>query len=99
VEGSSTETQKRSRQPHLVESLQKKEVKGTASIHQYSVELDVLYDWADYQRIPPRLWNKVWVVTAVEGDGDLGPSKVLGGGGSDCQDLPGYEFLLPLGLV
>jgi hypothetical protein len=39
------------------------------------------------------------VVTSVEGDGDLRPSKVLGGGGSDCQDLLGCEFLLPLGLI
>jgi hypothetical protein len=39
------------------------------------------------------------VVTEVEGNGDLGPSKVLGGGGSNRHDLPGYEFLLPLGLI
>jgi hypothetical protein len=44
MEGSLTGTQKRSRQPHLVERLQKKEVEGAASIHQHSVELDVLYD-------------------------------------------------------
>jgi hypothetical protein len=39
------------------------------------------------------------VVTTVEGNGDLGPSKVLKCGGSDCQDLPGCEFLLSLGLI
>jgi hypothetical protein len=77
----------------------KKEVEGAASIHQYYVELDVFYDGADYQRIPPRLWYKVRMVTAVEGNGDLGPSKVLGGGGTDHQDLLGYEFLLSLGLI
>jgi hypothetical protein len=33
------------------------------------------------ERIPSRLWNKVLVVTVVEGDGDLGPLKVLKGGG------------------
>jgi hypothetical protein len=54
---------------------------------------------ADSQRIPPRLWNKVQVVTTVEGEGDLRPSKVLGDGGSDRQDLPSYEFLVPLGLI
>jgi hypothetical protein len=41
MEGSLTGTQKRSRKPHLVESLQKMEVEGATSIHQYSFELDV----------------------------------------------------------
>jgi hypothetical protein len=36
---------------------------------------------ANYERISPRLWHNVRVVTAIEGDGDLGPLKVLGGGG------------------
>jgi hypothetical protein len=72
---------------------------GAASIHQQCVELDVLYDGVDYQRILPQLWNKVRVVTVVEGDEDLRPSKVLRGGGSDHQDLPGCEFLLPFGLI
>jgi hypothetical protein len=44
MEKSSTVVQKRSRQHHLVESLQKKEVKGAASIHEHSIELNVLYD-------------------------------------------------------
>jgi hypothetical protein len=44
MEGSPAGTQKRSRQPHLVESLQKKEVEGTTSIHQHSVELDIFHD-------------------------------------------------------
>jgi hypothetical protein len=39
------------------------------------------------------------VVTTVEGIGDLGPSKLLGGGRTDRLDLLGYEFLLPLGLI
>jgi hypothetical protein len=34
------------------------------------------------------------VVTAVEGNGDLRPFKVLGGGGFDRHDLMGCEFLL-----
>jgi hypothetical protein len=51
------------------------------SIDEDSVELDILDDGVDYERIPPQLWYKVRVVTAVEGDGDLGPLKVLGGGG------------------
>jgi hypothetical protein len=53
MEGNLTGTQKRSRQPHLVECLKKKEVKGGAYIHQHSVELDVLYNGADNQRTPP----------------------------------------------
>jgi hypothetical protein len=55
-------------------------VQGAASIDEDLVELGILDDGADYERIPPWLWNKVWVVTAVEGDGDLGPLKVLSGG-------------------
>jgi hypothetical protein len=41
------------------------------------------------------LWHKVRVVITVKGNGDLGPFKVLGGGGRDCHDLLGCEFLLP----
>jgi hypothetical protein len=39
------------------------------------------------------------VVTVIEGDGDLAPSKVLRGSWLDHQDLSGCEFLLPLGLI
>jgi hypothetical protein len=46
-----------------------------------TVELDILDDGADYERMPPRLRYKVWVVVVVEGDGDIKPLKVLGGGG------------------
>jgi hypothetical protein len=99
MERSPTGVQKRSRQLHLVKSLQKKEIKGAASIHEHSVELNILYDGAHYQGIPPRLWYKVWVVATVEGNGDLRPSKVLGGGGYDRHDLLGYELLHPLGLI
>jgi hypothetical protein len=35
------------------------------------------------------------VVAVVKGDGDLGPLKVLEGGGWDRHDLSGCEFLLP----
>jgi hypothetical protein len=52
-----------------------KEVEGAASTHQHSVELNVFYDGADYQGILPRVWYKVWVVVAMEGNGDLRPSK------------------------
>jgi hypothetical protein len=43
----------------MVESLQKKEVEGAASVHQHSFEVDIFYDGAYYQRIPPVLWYKV----------------------------------------
>jgi hypothetical protein len=59
MERSPTSVQKRSRQPHMVESLQKIEVEGAASIHGHLVELNVLYDGADYQGIPPQLWYNV----------------------------------------
>jgi hypothetical protein len=48
MEGSPTVMQKRSSQPHLVECLQEKEVKGAASIYQHFVELDILYDGIDH---------------------------------------------------
>jgi hypothetical protein len=99
MERSSTSAQKRSRQPHMVKCLQKKEVEGAASIHEHSVELNVLNNGVDYQGIPPRLGYKVQVVTVVEGNGDLGPSKVLRGGGFNRPNLLGCEFLLPLGLI
>jgi hypothetical protein len=44
-------------------------------------ELDILDPGANYERIPPRLWHKVWVVAVIEGNGDLRPFKVLRGGG------------------
>jgi hypothetical protein len=97
MEGSLTRMRKRYRQPHLFECLQKKEVSRAASIHQLCVELDVLYDGADNKRVPPRLWHNVRVVTTVKGDGDLGPSKVLGGGGSDHRDLLAVSFCFLLG--
>jgi hypothetical protein len=51
MERSQTCEQNRSRQPHLVESLQKKEVEGAASIHKHSVELHILHNGVDYQGI------------------------------------------------
>jgi hypothetical protein len=82
----------------------KKEVEGAASIHQHFVELDVFYDGADYEGTPPRLWYKVQVVAVVESNGDLRPSMVLGGGGTDrktsrtvsfCFLLASYEWRPP----
>jgi hypothetical protein len=39
-----------------------------ASIHEYSIELNVFYDGADYQGILPWLSYKVHVVAAIEGN-------------------------------
>jgi hypothetical protein len=39
------------------------------------------------------------VVAVIEGDGDLGPFKVLGGGKWDRHDLLDYEFLLSPWLI
>jgi hypothetical protein len=74
MERAPTGTQQRSRQSHLVESLQEKNAQGAASINEDSVELNILDDGVDYKRVPPRLWHKVRVVTAIEGNGDLRPS-------------------------
>jgi hypothetical protein len=71
VEGSLAGTQQGSRKPHLVECFQEQNVQGAASIDEDSVELDILDDGTDYKRIPSQLWHKVWVVNAVEGNGDL----------------------------
>jgi hypothetical protein len=47
--------------------------RGATPIDEDSVEFCILDDGADDERIPPRLWHKVRVVTVVKGDGDLGP--------------------------
>jgi hypothetical protein len=56
-------------------------VQGAASIDEDSVELDILDDGADNERIPPQLWYKVCLVTTIDSDRDLGQLKVLRGGG------------------
>jgi hypothetical protein len=81
MEGDLTRAQQGPRQTHLVKGLQEQDVQGATSIDEVSIDLDILNDGANNQRIPPWLWYKVRVVTAVEGDGDLGPFKILGGGG------------------
>jgi hypothetical protein len=53
MEGSPTGVQQGPRQPHLVESLQEEVVPGAASIDEDSVELDILDDGANCERIPP----------------------------------------------
>jgi hypothetical protein len=84
MKGGLTGAQKRHGQPHLVKSLQEKNVHGATSIDEDSVELNVLDGGTDYERIPSWLWHNV---------------RVLGGGGRDHHDIPGYEFLLPPGLI
>jgi hypothetical protein len=79
MKGSPTGAQQGPGYSHLVENLQEQNVQGAASINEDSIELDILDDVADNGRLPPCLWNKVWVVTVIEGDGDLGPLKVLEG--------------------
>jgi hypothetical protein len=83
----------------MVESLQEQNVQRATSINKDSVELDILDDGADYERISPWLWYKVRLIAAVEGDGDLRLLKVLGGGRWDRHDLPGCEFLLSPWLI
>jgi hypothetical protein len=46
-----------------------------------SVELNILDNGANNETVALRLRYKVWVVTAIEGNGALGPLQVLGGGG------------------
>jgi hypothetical protein len=65
----------------MVKSLLEQDIQGATSIDEDSVELDIIDDGASYERILPQLWYKVWVVAVVEGDGDLRPFKLLGGGG------------------
>jgi hypothetical protein len=57
----------------LVKSLQQQDVEGVTSIDEESVELGMLDDGANYERMLPQLWHKVRVVAVVEGDRDLGP--------------------------
>jgi hypothetical protein len=80
VEWSPTWTQCRSKQPHLVESLQEQNVQAAAFINNDPVEIDILDDEDNNERVLTRLWDKFWVVTTVEGDADLRPLQVLRGG-------------------
>jgi hypothetical protein len=73
MEGSLTGTRHGSRQPHLVKRLQEQNVQVAASIDEDSIKFDILDDGANYKMVPPRLWHKVWVITAVKGNGDLRP--------------------------
>jgi hypothetical protein len=104
MEGGLTGAQQGHKETHLVKSLQEQDVQGASSIDEDKVELDILDNGANYERILPRLWCKVWVVAAVEGDGDLGPFKVLKVAGetamtsravSFCFLLDSYEMGLP----
>jgi hypothetical protein len=45
-----------------------------------SVELDILDNGVDNQRVPTQFWDEVRVLTIVEGDGDLRPLQLLRGG-------------------
>jgi hypothetical protein len=51
VEGNPTWMQHRSGYPHLVEGLQEQDVHGASPIAEDSVELDILDDGADNQRV------------------------------------------------
>jgi hypothetical protein len=70
-------TQHRSGEPHLVEGLQEQYVQGASPIDEDSVELDILDNGANNQRVPTLLWDEVWVVAVIEGDGDLIPLQVF----------------------
>jgi hypothetical protein len=65
----------------MVKGLQEQDIQGAVSIDEDSVELDVLDNGVNYDRILPQLWHKAQVVAALEGDGDLRSLKVLKGGG------------------
>jgi hypothetical protein len=76
----------------MVEGLQEQDVQGAASINKDSVELDILDDGANSERVLTWLLDKILIVTMVESDGDLRPLQVLEGGGRDCQYLLGSDF-------
>jgi hypothetical protein len=52
-------TQHRSGEPHLVEGLQEQYVQGASPIDEDSVELDILDNGANNQRVPTLLWDEV----------------------------------------
>jgi hypothetical protein len=97
MEGSPTGMEKRSRQPHLVECLQKKEVKGAASIHQHSVELDVLYDRPDNQRIPPSFGIKSGWSPQLKVMGTLDHLRYSGVAGPTAKTSRAVSFFFLLG--
>jgi hypothetical protein len=58
MEGRSARAQHCSGQPHLVKGLQEQDVQGATSNAKDSVELYILDDGANDERIPPWLWHK-----------------------------------------
>jgi hypothetical protein len=55
--------------PHGVKGLGVHDVEATTSIHEHLGEPRVADDRIDNKRVSARLWNMIWVVIIVEGDG------------------------------
>jgi hypothetical protein len=73
MERSLTLTQCWSGKPHLVVGLQEQYVQGASPLVEDSVELDVLDDGANNQRIPTQFQDEVRAVALVKGHRDLKP--------------------------
>jgi hypothetical protein len=49
----------------MIDSLQEHDVHGAVSVDKNSVELDILDDGANNERVSTRLWDKVLVVAMI----------------------------------
>jgi hypothetical protein len=60
---------------YVVEGAGIEYVEAVAPVHQHLGEVCGAHDWADYERVAPRMRDAIGVVLLVEGDGRLGPSE------------------------
>jgi hypothetical protein len=92
MERGPTGAQQCSGQIHLVEGLQEQDVQWAAPIDKDSVELDILDDGANYERIPPQLWDKVRVVTAIKMMGTSDHLRYFGVVGENVMTSQAVSF-------
>jgi hypothetical protein len=83
-------------QIHLVKGLQEQDVQGATSIDEDSVELDVLNNGANYERIPPRLWHKVQVLLQSKVMGTSDHLRYSGVAGETAMTSRAVSFCFPL---
>jgi hypothetical protein len=76
----------------MVEGFQEYDTQVASSSDEDSVEFDILNNGADNQWVLTRLWDEVWVVASVKGDGDLGPLQVLGVAGDTTMTSEAVSF-------
>jgi hypothetical protein len=69
VEGHPGRSDTRPVDAHGIERLDVHDVEAATPIHQHLAEALLVDDQVNDKWIPARMWNTVWVVGAIEGDG------------------------------